>query len=49
MCTCDVGYSGNGLNCSGMVKIYILIELLQPPIQIKKQVVKKNEEINASY
>ena len=35
LCTCDLGYFGDGLNCSGMGKIYIFIEVLQPFIQIK--------------
>ena len=41
ICTCDVGYSGDGLNCSGLVNIYILIEVLQPSIPIKKKLWKK--------
>ena len=35
LCTCDIGYSGDGLNCSGMGNIYIFIEILPPFIQIK--------------
>ena len=46
MCTCNVGYSGDGLNCSGTVKIYILIEVLQPSIPIKKQIVEKKKKKN---
>ena len=33
-CTCDIGYNGNGVNCTGMTKIYIhvssLLKLLPP-------------------
>ena len=43
ICTCDVGYSGDGLNCSGLVKNYILIEILQPSRPTKKQIVKKKQ------
>ena len=51
ICTCDVGYSGDGLNCSGLVKIYILIEVLQPSRPaIKMQIGKKKlKKPNASY